>query len=572
MKKLLALILVLAMMMVFFAGCAAESTTPPADDGQDTEQGADADTGDDTEEMPEATEGTAQGHNGELKVSVTFDGDMISAIEVTEHVETAGIADPALEGIPAAIIDAQSLDVDSIAGATVTSAAIIEAVKSAAMAAGVTLVVAEDVAIEAGEDVAADVVVVGAGLAGVMATYELKNQNPDLNVILLEKSGAMGGALPYTGGAIVSPTSQLHVQDGVESTLADFVDHLNVSSVDADLNSGVIEAVFDRADETFDLFIQNGWTVNRYSKSNPTNDKIYAYWIEGAGSEFNNFLGDFASTHSIEPLYNSKATELVVEDGAVKGVMVEDDTSSYKIMADAVILATGGFAANDDLVMEFIPNIPSNYLMTVHATATGDGFTMVEQFDAPVIGSGTMGTLKTADNQNPIPMDIIVDEDGLRFTDETQVNYWVQRDFLDIGKENAYYISGTVADRAETLSKAVESGAAMMYDTVEDLAAAYDIDLAALQASIDSFDGEMVAPYYVSEVVFRSFGTLASLEVDQNMAIIDGAGNAIPGLYGAGELVVANAFTTRYPGGGFGISFAANSGSYVGMKVAEMIG
>ena len=87
-------------------------------------------TGGDSEASGDAVVETVEGHNGPLTVEVTMDGDTITDVTVTEHSETEGLADPALEEVPAAIVESNSTDVDTVSGATVTSNAIIEAVNA----------------------------------------------------------------------------------------------------------------------------------------------------------------------------------------------------------------------------------------------------------------------------------------------------------------------------------------------------------------------------------------------------------------------------------------------------------
>ena len=71
------------------------------------------------------------GMGGDVTVKVTMDGDKIASVEVIDHKETEGISDPAIEGIPAAIVEAQSTEVDNVSGATMTSTAIKNAVNDA---------------------------------------------------------------------------------------------------------------------------------------------------------------------------------------------------------------------------------------------------------------------------------------------------------------------------------------------------------------------------------------------------------------------------------------------------------
>ena len=71
---------------------------------------------------------TVEGHNGPMTVEVALDEGTITRVEVVEHEETEGLAEPALEEVPGAIVENNSTDVDTVSGATVTSEAIIEAV------------------------------------------------------------------------------------------------------------------------------------------------------------------------------------------------------------------------------------------------------------------------------------------------------------------------------------------------------------------------------------------------------------------------------------------------------------
>ena len=80
--------------------------------------------------------GTGDGMGGPVKVKVTVDDGKISAVEVIEHNETVGIGDQAIAKLPDAIVEAQSVEVDSVSGASVTSKAIKDAVADALAQAG----------------------------------------------------------------------------------------------------------------------------------------------------------------------------------------------------------------------------------------------------------------------------------------------------------------------------------------------------------------------------------------------------------------------------------------------------
>ena len=138
----------------------------------------------------EAYTAAAKGIGGDVNVTVTFEDGKIAAVEVGAHNETPGISDMAIEKIPAAIVAEQSLVVDAVAGATITSNAILTAAQAALTEAGVDVapfMVKTETVLTEGETEETDVVIVGAGLAGLMAAYELKDNHPEVNYILIEK-------------------------------------------------------------------------------------------------------------------------------------------------------------------------------------------------------------------------------------------------------------------------------------------------------------------------------------------------------------------------------------------------
>ena len=150
-------------------------------------------------------EASADGRNGPVKVSVTFTADAIESVKITEHTETAGISDPAINDIPTAIVTYQSLGVDAISGATITSDAILAAVADCVTQAGGDVEALK--AVPAGgekvegalQDATVDVLVVGGGGAGLSAALSAAQNGA--SVILVEKLSALGGNTLLCGGA-----------------------------------------------------------------------------------------------------------------------------------------------------------------------------------------------------------------------------------------------------------------------------------------------------------------------------------------------------------------------------------
>ena len=162
-------------------------------------------------------EGTGAGLNGQIKVSVTVSGGKITEVKVLEHSETAGISDPAIEKIPAAIVEAQSADVDIVSGATFTSKGIIDAVKNA---------LNPDAAEEAGMPFEQpDILVIGAGMAGLATAARAAELG--LNVLVVDQAATYGGSANVAGGTLLGTCTRMQKEAGIEDDpdlcFADFV-------------------------------------------------------------------------------------------------------------------------------------------------------------------------------------------------------------------------------------------------------------------------------------------------------------------------------------------------------------
>ena len=216
MKKILGLILVVAMLMTSMTA------------------------------MADTFEGVGNGLGGEIKLNVTVEDGNITAIDVVSHNETPGISDPAFNTILPAIVDNQSLAVDAVAGATLTSNGLLTAVEAAATAAGLDVAALKAAEVKAAEvtyatELTADVVVVGAGGAG-LAAATAATQN-GASVVVIEKMGTVGGNSIICGGIYNSPNANLQasveMSDSVKSLVETALAEAPVSDEHAELQAAV---------------------------------------------------------------------------------------------------------------------------------------------------------------------------------------------------------------------------------------------------------------------------------------------------------------------------------------------
>lgn len=385
------------------------------------------------------------GMNGQVTVEVVTDDASIVSVKVTENQETPGIGSSLVDGekegtiptvsIPAAIVEHQSIAVDAVAGATITSAAIKAAVEDCLTQAGANV---DDwkteVAKEAGKEIEkeADVVVVGGGGAGLAAAISASQNGA--KVIVIEKNGAVGGDTLVCGAIYNNPDKELQskveMSDAVKKTLEAGI---AVEPVD-DAHKELIDKVAGEWKEhesggDTTLFDSDAWfTLQTYNGGDNVADldlvKVLCEnatagfeWIQGLGMEFNDTIGQgagslwqrthtstkpmgtgFISTYvekiaadsNIEMLTSTTATGLIQDDtGRVVGVEAEDvNGNTYKFQASkGVVLATGGFAANSKMVSDNNTTGKWSDLSKVPTTnrfscSQGDGIVMAEEIGA----------------------------------------------------------------------------------------------------------------------------------------------------------------------------------------------
>lgn len=540
--------------------------------------------------------GAAAGMGGDVPVSVEYADGRIVSVTVGENKETVGIADKAISDMPARIVEAQSLTVDAVAGATITSNAIVNAVEAALVAGGVDVAPfkaeAEKAELTEGEAVQTDVVIVGAGISGLMAAYELKEDYPELSFVVLEKLEMVTGSVPTSGGAIAGVSSAFHKRDGVECTTQDFVDLFTYTS-GCEVRGDLIRNIYAKSDVLLERLIGYGTPFTGDTEATSKySDKVFAIRTENRGASFGAFFNEYVFQNAFDLRLATRAESLIVEDGRVVGVVAADKAQRYEIRAKAVLLATGGFGANSGMMEEYLPLFADGF-SSANAGATGDGIAMTRQFGTKIVGDGSMGSVVAPDGSALIASNFLVNLNGERFIGEAEPKYVVQRACSQQPDKAAFYLADADYADMDTINAKIEKGFVKQYDTIEALAADNGIDPVKLQATIDAYNaaadkGEPIAaaeyalpaakatriataPYYVEKVTLRTFGTIPGIEVSDLCQVLDAEGNAVEGLYASGELIAGNAFTRQYPGVGVGVSFAANSGRYAAEVIAGAI-
>lgn len=352
----------------------------------------------------EATQFSAmsQGRNGELKVEVSFDGNSIKTVNVVNNTETKGVADPALEMMPKRIVDNQSLAVDLVTGATITSNAILAAVSDCIKQAGLNEAdfKKEIVKEHKEETLTADVLVIGGGGAGLSAAIEAANQGA--KVILIEKLSTTGGSTKLSMGMVV--TGSEAGNENKAMTAEEYAQQLmNYAGKNEDMNFEMIKDFANHSAENGKWLIDNGFDAapfvyKGWAPMAPDGDWKTAQTTamvlvngtpeDGKGSYLTNALTDSAKKIGVDVMVDTAGTELIVdENNAVSGAKAHNSSTNtdYTINAKAVILATGSFGSNKEMMEEYAKLSGFEKGLGTYvggAGNTGDGIIMAEKVGA----------------------------------------------------------------------------------------------------------------------------------------------------------------------------------------------
>ena len=576
-KQAVATLLIASMLLT---GCGAASTSTGAS--------STAASAVETKMTPGTYEGTAAGMRGDLTVAVTVDETSLLKVEVTNCVDTAVISDAAIDTLPGQIVEQQNIQVDNVSGATMTSIGIKNAVANAIeQAGGDPKAFKKDVEAKEkseGEAEDYDVVVVGAGMSGLSAAIEIA-RNSDAKVVVLEKEAYTGGSSRVCGG-IWAVNSEINKEIGQDSTLEEYIDFMKKNSGTDDLNTGLMSSIYNKSADVIEYYYNNGLPVSleTWSLGNPESQLPVLWaqknddtsWETGETGVFD-AVEAIAEKLGVEIRLNSKVTELVQADGAVSGVRVEDTDSTYQINAKQVVLATGGFTRNRDLVEELAPDYVNAFAFT-GAGSTGDGITLTEDLDTVLVGDGMMGlsglnmnTGYYGEEGNLVWLpQLKVNAEGKTFGMETAFYGDTLKLLLDQTGSCAYGIFDSTTDVTDRLDKAVAGGLAFKYDSLEELAADKGIDadaLAQTAAENNLADG----PYYCIVIKPLFIGSIPGLKVDENCRVLTSAGEPVEGLLACGELVFGNVFNRAYPASGTGMATSAYTGAIAGSTAVDAL-
>ena len=596
----LALAAVMAFGLTACGGGSSSSTAAPASSGE-----AGGVSGEFT--------GTATGM-GEVTVTVTLTDGVITACKVVGDSETEGIGSVVVESAPDEIVSGNKGAIDVVSGATITSDAINEALAAALAAAGLDaadFTGNEDASAAEDRVIDTDIVIVGAGGAGMTAAIAAANEGRD--VVIVESQAMVGGnSVRATCGMNAAKTpaqdeNEFNEAAGVEKTLetaasewadneaitalADTVaeqwaayqanpegyfDSVELMELDTLIGGhgindpALVEALCSNSADAIDWLAEQGIELTSVSSFGGASVKRIHRPVDSEGKTISvgsymiPLLQSKCEELGVEILLNTTANKILTDaDGAAVGIEATDKNgAAVTVNAKAVILATGGFGANLDMVVEYKPDL-AGFMTTNAPGAQGQGIDMAVAIGAGTVDMDQIQIHPTVEANTAALITeglrgdgaILVNAEGNRFTDEVGTRDVVSAaEIAQTGSYSWLVIDQAMVDASSVIQGYIKNGYTVSGETYEELAEAMGVDAAAFAATMEKWNAAVAAgvdeefgrtsfanpldtaPYYAIKVTAGIHHTMGGLTINPQTQVLAGDGTVIDGLYAAGEV------------------------------------
>lgn len=507
--------------------------------------------------------GTGSGRNGDITVSVTVRDGKVFDAEIISDNETPEIAQGAKSEICAAFKEKGSTeDIDVVSGATLTSNGILDAFDEALAAARGSA--KSEISYE---DTECDIVIVGAGGAGLVAATEAAGRGA--KVIVLEKMGIVGGNTNYSTGGInaayTAEQKRLKIEDSKEIFFEDTMrggHYLNDESLVhalVDNSASVVEWL--QSDligaDLSDVGMFGGASNRRIHR--PKGGKAI-------GEHLVPLLYKAALEQGADIRLNNKVIDVLPDETDSKkagAVRVFTAKGEYLVRAGAIIIASGGFGANPDMVTFYNPSL-KGFSTTNHRGATGDAFKMVEKFNAALTQMEQIQTHPTVVVKTGIMITeavrgngaILVSHDGKRFVNEMETRDLVSQAILGGKGKSAYLIFDQgVRESLKAIESYAAKGLLKEGATLSELAEKTGLPISEFEKTLRDYNASVesgadsdfgrpkesmrllaTAPFYAVECEPAVHHTMGGLKINASAEVLNDEGKAIPALFAAGEV------------------------------------
>ncbi len=441
-----------------------------------------------------------------------------------------------------------------------------------------------------------DVVVIGAGAAGMAAAIEAAETGAKVAVI--EKMPMVGGSTILSAGIIYGTGSELHNQAEVQDSVDELVAYWS-ERAEGKADEALLRTVAEKSGDTIN------WLTNTIgvqfngpfpAGTSPVSRAVMA--AEG-GNGIIAPMKKYAESKNVEFFLETSATELITnKKGEVTGVKaIGKDDKKLTFKAKSVILATGGFDRSEDLMQKYAAEAVGEFTY-VAVGNTGDGLVMAEKVNAGIVGNGSVIGFKGVEGELNAESEIsslmwspylLVNKEGKRFVNESS-DYPIIHEALLKQEDLRALLVFDATTYNPLLDQAVEKGEAYVADSLEELAELSGVNKEAFLDTVEEYNqmidnGEdtlfgkalteqtkiETSKFYGVKIIAASIGTMTGIKIDTEAHVLDNSGNIIPNLYAAGEVANGEFFYKVYPASGTSIQMSLSLGRIAGENASKSL-
>ena len=540
--------------------------------------------------------GSGEGRGGTIIASVEVKDHAVSQVTIVSQSESS-FAQETINTLVERAVGREDLlnpEVDAISGATLTSNGVIGAINMALQEAKGERADKKMVY----SDGSCDIVIVGAGGAGLSAAVAAAESGAG-SIIVLEKRGIIGGNTNYSTGGINAAETDTQKSLGIEDSKQLFFDDTMRGGKDENFPElvwnfvehapGTINWLIGKGADLSDVGLMGGSSVKRTHRPKGGT---------AIGPHLMKVLKTASADENIEIRTSNTVLGLTSSGSTVTGVQVQNaDGSTYKLKAKAVIIATGGFGANLEMVEEYQPWL-HGFATLNHPGATGDAFGWVTALGGATVQMENIQIHPTAEAENHILITeavrgngaILVNREAKRFVNEMETRDVVSAAILRQTSGDAYLIfDQEVRKSLASIETYANQHLLKEGSTLPELADAAGLPLEALEATMIRYAGQQKAgvdedfgrsatemtaalqtpPFYAVRVKPAIHHTMGGLRVNTGTQVLKADGTPIPGLYAAGEVTGGLHGANRL--GGNGVADIVVNGKLAGEAAASYV-
>ncbi|UJR53091.1 flavocytochrome c [Dickeya zeae] len=539
---------------------------------------------------------TVQDDVGELVINISLETDRIADVTLAPHAQLHTEFVSSFEVIRSRILEANSPHVDAVTGATVQSEAVKKAV-SKALARSCKAAIVEEGGDPAEMD-CYDVVVIGSGGAGLAAAIQACDDGA--RVLIVEKMSSIGGNTIKASVGMNAAGTRFQKMRGIVDDKQRFYEETlkgGKQKNNPDLLKRFVEGapmaidwLAERGIELNDITITGGMSVDRTHRP-ADGSAVGGFLISGLVKNINK--------RNIDVMLETAVIDILHDAGAVTGVRVQsEDNEQLTIATKGVIVATGGFSANRDMVLKYRPDL-DGFVTTNHSGATGCGIAILEKVGADTVDLGEIQIHPTVEQNTSYLISesirgggaILVNQQGQRFFNEMETRDKVSASIIGLPEKYAYILfDEQVRAKNKAADEYLSRGFVVSAASPRELADKLAIDADALQVTLTRYNrfvekrhdddfGRQTAlrhplnqgPFYAIRIAPGVHHTMGGVVINTDTAVLDRKKRVIRGAFAAGEVVGGIHGGNRIGGNAiadiivFGIQAGRNAATYVRM-------